>query len=580
MLPAYKMVVLNLILLNSLLLGLIVFKYLFKRKINLFYLLILISVLPVVSIFRAGTYESGDLSLHAQRLMSFYNLLFNYHLIPRWTPEFNVGYGDPHFLFAYFLPYLIGSIFHLIGFSFLISIKLLLAISFILSGITAYFWAKEELGKKSGFVSAIFYLFMPYHLIDMHFRVTVAENLSFVFLPFILLAIKKIIENNSRKWFIVLSISLGLLILSHQAISVIFLPILIGYCFFTWFRKKNKTLKDIISCFISIILGFFITSFYWLPIVFLAKFTQQGANPTPISFPNFTELLYSPWRSGFLFQGHKGELSYLIGLTQIFTLGLSLYLIVENKLNKNLKNLLVFFLIIFTILFFMMLSVTNPIWKTTPFLKYSQYSTRLLVPLALCISIMAGIIVKKINKTWFIILLCFFTIFPTILNWGNRRTIPVINDNYLKKEFSIKPDVSGLEPTSPIWADLNKSRLRTKPQFNIEVTKGKAIIENISRNPISHAYRINAKSKVELKENTLFFPGWIVVINDKQIPINYKNPKFPGVITFSLDKGTYYTNVEFVDLPIITFSKWLSGLSLFGILIYVFVPKKLNLPKL
>lgn len=580
MLPQYKLVVVNLVLSALLAIGLIIYRYIFpKRKINLFYLLILISLLPAISIFRMGSYESGDLSLHTTRLMSFYNLLINCHLIPRWTPEFNAGYGDPHFLFSYFLPYFIGSVFHFIGFSFLSSIKLLLALSFIFSGTTMYFWAKEELGEKSGFVSAVFYLFMPYHFVDMHFRVTIAENLSFVFLPLILLAIKKIIENNSKKWFIVLSISLGLLILSHQAISVMFLPIIICYCFFAWAMKNNRKFKNLASCFISIILGFLLASFYWIPIIFLAKFTQQGSDPTPISFPNFTELLYSPWRSGFLFQGHKGKLSYLIGYTQLLVICLSIYLIFKNALNKKLKNLLAFFLIIFTILFFMMLSMTKSIWEITPFLKYSQFSTRLLVTLSLCISIIAGIVVKKINKTWFIIMLCFFTIFYTILNWGNRRTIPTINDDYLKKEFSFKPDVSSLEPTSPIWADLNKSRLRTKPKSNIEIIKGETLVREIFRSPIRHTYTINAKSKTEIKENTLFFPGWIVEINDKQIPINYKNPKSPGVITFNLNKGIYNVNVKYVDLPIIIFSKWLSGLSLFGMLISVFAPKKLNFPK-
>lgn len=191
MLPTYKMVVLNLILSTLLLLGLIIYRYLFRRKVNLFFLLMLISLLPIISILRTGTYESGDLSLHTQRLMSFYNLLFNYNLIPRWTPEFNAGYGDPHFLFAYFLPYFMGSIFHFIGFSFLTSVKLLLTFSFILSGATMYFWVKDELGQKSGFVAGIFYLFMPYHLVDLHFRVSIAETLSFVFLPLALLGTKK-----------------------------------------------------------------------------------------------------------------------------------------------------------------------------------------------------------------------------------------------------------------------------------------------------------------------------------------------------------------------------------------------------
>lgn len=581
MLPAYKMVVLNLILSTSLLLGLIAYRYLFKRKINLLYLLILISVLPIVNIFRAGTYESGDLSLHTQRLMSFYNLLINYRLIPRWTPEFNAGYGDPHFLFTYFLPYFAGSIFHLIGFSFLTSIKLLLSFSFIFSGITMYFWVKEELGEKAGFAAAIFYLFMPYHLVDMHFRVTIAENLSFVFLPLILLAIKKIVQENNKGWFTVLSLSLALLILSHQAISLMFTPIMLSYGLFVWLRKNNKEIRILIYCFFSILFGFLISSFYWLPIVSLAKFTQEGLSPTPISFPQLSDLLYSPWRFGLLFQGHKGELSYLIGYTQLFIISLSIYLIFKNTLSKKLKNLLFFFLTIFTILFLMMLPITKLIWETIPFLKYSQFSTRLLVLLSLCISIIAGTVVTKINKNWFIVVLCFVTIFYTILNWGNRRTIPEITDNVLKKEFRIKPDVSGLEPTSPIWADLNKSKLRTKPKANIEILKGNALTKEIYRNPISHTYKIYTESKTEFKENTLFFPGWIVTANNNLVPINYKNPNSPGVITFKLDEGTYDVKVKLVDLPIIIFSKWLSLISLFTLIILALKPRRSsNFPKL
>lgn len=573
------MVLVNGILAFLLLLGLAIYKFIFKRKINLFYLLILISILPIVSIFRTGSYESGDLSLHTQRLMSFYNLLINYHLIPRWLPEFNVGYGDPYFLFSYFLPYFIGSVFHLIGFSFLNSLKLLLTLSFIFSGITMYFWAKEELGEKSGFVSAIFYLFMPYHLIDMHFRVTIAENLSFVFLPLILLAIKKSIENLNKKWLIILSVSFGLLILSHQAISVMFLPIIILYAFFVW-ANKNKRVKNLIYCFIFILFGLLITAFYLMPIIFLAKFTQQGLNTSPIVFPNLLDLLYSPWRFGLLFQGHEGELSYLIGYTQILVVLLSVYLLFKKAFKKELKNLLIFFLIIFAVIFIMILPITKPLWEITPLLKYSQYSTRLLVALSLCLSILAGIVVKKFNKNWFIFVLCFITIFYTILNWGNRRTIPVINDNYLRQAFELNPDVGNyLEPTSPIWANLVKSKLRTRPNSAIEVIRGNADLKQTYRNPILHTYLIKAKTRVEIKENTLFFPGWVVTANGKQIPINYNNSLYPGINTFNLNRGNYNVEVKFIDLPVIIFSKWLSGLSLIALLIYVFFPKKLSLPK-
>jgi hypothetical protein len=579
MLPQYKMVIINGILSLLLLFGIVIFKYIFKRKINLLLLLILISILPIVSIFRAGSYESGDLPQHVRNLMSFYDQLFKYHLIPRWASEFNSGYGDPYFIFIYPLPYLIGSIFHFIGFSFLTSLKLVLASSFVLSGITMYFWVKEELGEKSGFVSSIFYLFMPYHLVDMHFRVTVAENLSFVFLPMILLAIKKNAESNSKNWFIILAVSFGLLILSHQAISVMFLPVVIGYCLFVSFKKRGKRLNGIIFCFASIILGFLLTAYYWLPIILLSKFIKQGLYPAYILFPTIMQLLYSPWRFGFLFQGHKGELSYLVGYSQLLAVFLSVCLLFKRALNKKMRNFLLFFLIIFGLLFIMLLPITRPIWEMTPFLRYSQFSTRLLVPLALCISIIAGITTKIINKTWFTFGLCFLTISYTALNWGNRQTIPTINDNYLREEYGVKRDIVNFEATFPVWVELNNDKLISAPKSNMEILNGEAIIKETSRTPLSHVYEIDAKSDVQIKENTFFFPGWIIASGKNVIPINYKNSQFPGIITFNLKQGIYNINVEYTDLPIIFFSKWISGLSFLGMMLYFFVPKNLFSPK-
>jgi len=565
------MILINLVLSTILALGLIFYRYVLKGKINLFYLLTIIAFLPIVSIFRTGIYESGDLAIHAERLISFYDSFFNNSLIPKWTPEFNAGYGEPYFLFSYFLPYLTGSIFHLIGFSYLNSIKLLLSISYLSSGLTMYLWVKKELNKRSGFVAAIFYLFMPYHLVDMHFRVTAAENLSFVFLPLILLGIKNVIEKYEKKWFIVLAISFGLLILSHQAITVMFFPLMIGYAFFTWFIQKNREIKHLVRCFLSILLGILIVSFYWMPIVFLAKFTQEDLYPAAIAFPGLAELLYSPWRYGLLFQGHKGELSYLIGYTQLFVLLTSLYFVFIKKLNSKLRKSNLFFLTVSLIIVFMILPISEPLW-TIPFLKYSQYSTRLLVPLALCISILSGVVVKKINNKWFVIAICTITIAYTMLNWGNRRTLPELKDNYLKQQFILQSN-STLGPTSPIWATSNDCLIKTDPRVNIEITKGKGEIAERLRTPILHKYYVYAQSQIKVRENTLFFPGWTVIASDKQIPINYMNKKCPGVINFVLEKGEYDLSVKFADSPIVAFSKWLSLLAFFVIFMYMFSPK-------
>jgi len=480
--------------------------------------------------------------------MSFYNILFNEHILPRWIPEFNVGYGDPYFLFAYFLPYFAGSVFHLIGFSFLDSIKLLLAISFILSGLTMYLWAKDELGEKAGFVCGLFYLFVPYHLVDLHFRVTIAETLSFVFLPLLLFFAKKIIYLPRISTILLGAICYALLILTHQITSLTFTPILISYALFTWLPKKKKSYKDLLLYLLSIILGFLLSAFYWLPIIIEAQYTQASLSKTISSFTNPIELLYSPWRYGLLFQGHMGELSFLIGYTQVFIIIASIYLLYKKQFIKKNKNLLLFFLVIFFISIFMITPQSKVVWANLPLFKYSQYSYRLLEIIALCTSIIAGIVVTKWNKNSFIIILCLITVLYTLLNWGNRKAISYMNDIYLKNEFNQMPDVPiYLEPSSPIWANLKKSRVRIKPKTHIEILSGKAKIKQISRTSINHKYIINAATTVEIKENTLYFPGWVLLVDGETKKILYTQSKYPGIVTFSLPKGLHEVELAFHD---------------------------------
>ena len=167
------MVFINIMSSLALLGGLLFYKFIFpKKKINLFFLLILISILPIISIFRNGDYESGDFNIHIYRIMSFYDSLKEGIIMPSWAAELNATYGNPLFIFNYSLPYYIISLFHFIGISFISSMKLYLGLTLYLSGIFMYLWIKELTGNKlAAFTSAIFYIFNPYHLIDVHFSI-------------------------------------------------------------------------------------------------------------------------------------------------------------------------------------------------------------------------------------------------------------------------------------------------------------------------------------------------------------------------------------------------------------------------
>ena len=150
MIDPYRMVVVNIIVFLFLLFGVLFYKFIYpRRNINPLFLLIMISLLPLISILRKGGYESGDLSIHSMFAMSFYDALKDGNIIPRWAGEINYGFGYPLFLFLYPLPYYLISVFHSLGLSFIASIKLVLISSFLISGIAMYLWIKEELKNSA-----------------------------------------------------------------------------------------------------------------------------------------------------------------------------------------------------------------------------------------------------------------------------------------------------------------------------------------------------------------------------------------------------------------------------------------------
>jgi len=101
----------------------------------------------------------------------------------------------------------------------------------------------------------------------------------------------------------------------------------------------------------------------------------------------------------------------------------------------------------------------------------------------------------------------------------------------------------------------------------LEILKGSGEYKEISRTTTFHEYILNAKSDVTIKENTLYFPGWNVLVNNHPQRFYYINKKYPGIIILSLPKGIYKVTVTFTNTPIQKFSRMISLLTLFGLII-------------
>lgn len=574
------MVFINIAISASLIACLILFRKAFpKKKINLLYILIIVSIIPCLSIFRSGTYESGLLTENTQLLISFYETLLDGNFFPVWAGKAMAGYGNPSHLFMYPLPFYISSLFHVIGLSFLDSIKAVLALSFVLSGLSMYYWVKEELGKTPAFAASIFYLFAPYHLIEMHFRASIGVSLAFVFMPLPFLFFKKLIDTGKIKFIFPGGLALGLLMISHPATFVVTCLFLIPYMVLL-LKSKLVQYKILLYSFIFFLYGMATSAFYWIPLITESNLIKHVPSLETGDFKNILEYIFSPTLYGFLFQGHHGETHFLIGYSHLLIVIFAVVLLFRKKFKGESRNLIFFLIFEFIFLFFMLLPISKPIWQI-PLLKDVPTAWRTLAPISLLISFLAGFTVKYltelppnknilyVKKNTVIVAICFFTIFSTILNWGNRKTVP-LNYNAINASFTALPE-SNDNRTWTIWVSNNALWKQTIPTANAQVVRGDANIKEIFRNSTKHEYVISVSNKSTIKENTLYFPGWNVKVDGKNYSFTKIYKPYGGLIVFDLKKGIYKVSVVLENSKIRYISQKISIFSFIAMIIFFMI---------
>lgn len=565
----YKPIVINCILSILLIVGIFIYHRYSHKKINLLYLLVLISIIPIFSIFRVGTYEAGDLTLHSVFLQTFYENLQDGLLIPQWAGGLYAGFGGPVFLFEYVMPFYIGSIFHFFGHSFLDSMKFFLAVCFILSGISMYYFLRDDYEEFPAFVGSLLYLFAPIHLMEMHFRVSVGTHVAFIFIPLAFLFAKKALTGNPI-YIVLNAVNFLFLILSHSSIAFVIIPASLVYAFL-----KRKRWQDISFPILSLVLGTGLASYYALPAVFEIKYTWYIETIKYVTdFKPLWEYIFSPVRYGLLFQGNHGEVRLIVGYAQLLIIIVAGILLWKHKINNANRQIVFFLLLFFFTCFILMQSFTKVLWDNIFFLRSFVLPWRMLVPIAFTTAFLGAIIVQYVPRK-IVIVFCGFIVLSTILNWGNR-TMVSLDPNAYATHWSLYTEY--FDARDPVYLKRYHDRVNEIPNLvlqtpssHLEILSGKGKIRETKRTQIQHEYILDADSTVNLSENTYYFPGWKVFVNGKEIQTSIKNKKRFGTMTFSIKPGLYLIEAKFTETPIRKMGRYISIVSLIIVIVLLFI---------
>jgi len=481
-------------------------------KGKIFLGLVLLLVLPAtLALFKPGFFVSDDGDWMVIRLSDFHRSFVSGQIPVRWAARLNYGYGYPVFNFSYPLSLYFGEVFHLVGFSFVDSIKLVFIFSFFIAAILMYFLGRELWGKYGGIIAAVFYTYAPYRFLDTYIRGSLGEAMSFIFVPLIFWMVVKLSKRRCWRYVAIGSLAYAGLIVSHNIMALLFTPIIL-----LWLILKVR-LVDALAFFG---LGLGLACFFWLPALYDKQFTVLSQ----FSVANFQDHFFTPKQ-------------LLMNLGLVHFLAVIFSAIFLTKLRRQTS----FFLLVLAATLFLVLPFSLPVWKSIPFLWWVQFPWRFLGVATFCSAVLAG----SISHKWLVIFLLALVI--------------LVNFRYAKPQsFIDRPEsfYSTNEATTtiadeymPIWV---KEKPVQRAEQRVEVIAGQGSIENLVFNSKKTSFDFQAETEAEVQINTIYFPGWQVKVSAKggsrPAMINYQNKQ--GLIQFKIPPGDNQVIAQFKETPL------------------------------
>jgi len=492
----------------------------------------IVSLVAIRYLFVPGFLPTHDGEYHLIRFYEFGRMLAAGHLFPRWAPGLNSGYGVPLFTFFYPLPNYIGSLFHFLGWSLADSFRLTMVVGYLTAIIASYFWLKRLYGIFTATIGSIIGAFTPYWFVDIFVRGSVGEVLA---LGFVFVALTSI-AYGKRTLF---TLTVAAIILSHNIMAMIFLPILALYA---WMTDRSMLRW--------VVVGIILTSYFWVPAL-IERGYVTGLNTVNYKdhFPELAQLLIPSWGTGLSGPGYAlDEMSYQIGIMPLALFIASLIILKPALFTGAMA-----------VAFFLMLKISTPIWEWIPILTNLQYPWRLLSVVIVATPFLAAALFSKIRWRQVSIGIAMFAV---VLSFSYTKPVlySVRPDEYYlsKREFTDGTSSLG-NGFSTRWMSWQPDR----PKARMEIVSGEGTITMGEEGATTFIGDVVSTSDTVVRTNVAYYSGWHAILDGKPVPVG---PDSIGAISVPVAKGTHRLTVYFSETPLRFTMNVVSFMSLFWLL--------------
>lgn len=546
----------------------------------------------LILIFLASSYyllQSGFFYVHdftiAARIAEMARAISSGHIPVRWSANFGYGFGMPLFNFYAPLPYVVGSIFYLLGFSLVGSIKFLYLLINFITLLGAFKLGKKLAGNWGGIILAVAFTLAPYRALNIFVRGALSEVFAIAFFPWVILALYK-------KNYLLLFISLVAIILSHNLSALMFIPLAALWALFI---LKKKELWSTIKVFV---LAFFATAFYTLPSFLEKDLTKistilTGYFDYHLHFLYIRQFFQNNWGYGGSTWGASDGISFFLGYGQLATLFLIVLMFFihflrawrKKSLNKFFKKNKTLILAASITLMSLFLSIGKSLqlWESLKILAFVQFPWRWLGSasffLAMFSAIGSGLLKKNLWKkiTLGFLFLAFF------FNAGFFKAEKTITDNnvfYYSDPQLIRSEMSKTLPdyipqqmaVEEILQDYNKKYPEPAIWLDQDLANEQTLVGQVLKsNNQSQTWKISSSEENLINFKIANFTGWTADLDNKETKI-IENPEL-GNIQLLVPAGEHLVKLSFRENNLHLLSNYISLTALSVFILWLILSK-------
>lgn len=549
------------------------FQFIKKPIAKWLVLLVLLSIPSFSTLLQPGYFGMHD-DLQIMRIYQM-DLCFKDLQIPcRWIPDMGYGYGYPLFNYYPVIPYYLGEFIHALGFSLIWSVKIVFILSFLVSSISMFFLGKFLWGKLGGLISALFYLYAPYHAVDVYVRGAMSEGWSLAWAPAVFLFIAKVIQKQDFKNVTFLAVFSALFLMSHNPMSLIFTPIMGVWALIYLIQSRN--FRSLPNLAIGAFWGLGLASFFTIPVLLESKLVHIetlfiGYFNYLAHFISLNQMFISSfWGYGGSIWGINDGMSFQIGWLHWGGLVLTLPLMIIFFKGQRIKSMiLVFLFIVFWGSAFLMHPRSNPFWEKVTILQTLQFPWRILAVTIFSSSLAVGSFFALEMRKKLVILLASISIIGLFVLYQPyfkiERQISLTDQEKLSGALWDLQRTAGIFDYLPKTAEFPPGG--PAPE-TIETVDGSIRVDNFKRGTNWLQAEINSTESATIKLPIFDYPEWKVYVDKKEISFDNQNDL--GQPTFKIDGGSHIIFAKLYNTPVRIIANFISLLSIIILFFYIF----------